>query len=161
MPEHKYEYSGLYSLLRLSQDPKQEEIEEVSDKFIAFIEKEYNTEDYKHLENEKYFLKVFIALKNTKDPVILRKLIDVIKFYINLDCSPIQMEIISPDTILWMLSIINTFYNTPHKYLSCITSHAVLAIVSKHEIVFDYQEVAIIRKFNKALLNIEVFESPQ
>jgi len=35
-----------------------------------------------------------------------------------------------------------------------------LAIVSKHEIVFDYQEVAIIRKFNKALLNIEVFESP-
>ena len=70
------------------------------------------------------------------------------------------MEIISPDTILWMLGIINTFYNTPYKYLSCITSHTLLAIVSKHEIVFDYQEVAIIRKFNKALLNIEVFESP-
>ena len=70
------------------------------------------------------------------------------------------MDIISPDTILWLLGIINTYYDTSNKYLSCIASHTLLAIVSKHEIVFDYQEVAIIRKFNKALLNIEVFESP-
>ena len=71
------------------------------------------------------------------------------------------MEIISPNTILWMLTIINYYYETPNKYLSCITSHTLLAVVSKHEIVFDYQEVAIIRKFNKALLNIEVFERPE
>jgi hypothetical protein len=30
--------------------------------------------------------------------------------------------------------------------------------VSKHEIQFDYQEVAIIRKFNLALQNIDVFD---
>ena len=89
MPENKDEYSGLYSLLRLSQEPREEQIEEATDKFIEFIEREYNNEDYKHLENEKYFLKVFIALKNTKNPKILHKLIKVIKFYINLDQSPI------------------------------------------------------------------------
>lgn len=31
--------------------------------------------------------------------------------------------------------------------------------MSRHEILFDYQEVAIIRKFNLALQNIDVFDN--
>ena len=85
VPENRDQYSGLYSLLRLSQEPKEEQIEEVINKFTDFTEKEYNIEDHKHLENEKYFLKVFIALKKIRDPKILQKLIQVIKFYIDLD----------------------------------------------------------------------------
>jgi len=37
------------------------------------------------------------------------------------------------------------------KYLCCLTSSTLLSIVKKHEIPFDYQEVAIIKKFNMAL----------
>ena len=40
-------------------------------KYTEFTEKEYNIGDYKHLENEKYYLKVFIALKKIRDPKIL------------------------------------------------------------------------------------------
>ena len=43
------------------------------------------------------------------------------------------------------------------KLLCCLTSSTLLNIVSKHEIHFDYQEVAIIKKFNLALQNIDVF----
>ena len=43
-------------------------------------------------------------------------------------------------------------------YLRCLTSATVLQIVKKHEIHFDYQEVAIIRKFNEAFKNNDVFD---
>lgn len=45
------------------------------------------------------------------------------------------------------------------KYLCCLTSSTLLNIVSKHEIHFGYQEVAIIKKFNLALQNTDVFGS--
>jgi hypothetical protein len=48
---------------------------------------------------------VFEALRHTKNPDILKKLLKVIKFYIDQDDSPCQKEIIKPDTILWMLEI--------------------------------------------------------
>ena len=101
---------------------------------------------------------MFKALKHSSDPKILIKLLKVIKFYINLDQSQIQLQIISPDTILWMLGIIEVQHKNNQKYLSCLCSSTLLKIVSKHEILFDYQEVAIIRKFNLALQNIDVFD---
>jgi len=106
--------------------------------------------------NENYFIKVFMALKHTRDPKILKKLLRVIKFYINQDDSQFQKEIINPHTILWMLEIME--HQRTEKYLCCLTSSTLLSIVSKHEIHFDYQEVAIIKKFNLALQNIDVFE---
>lgn len=42
--------------------------------------------------------------------------------------------------------------------LGCKAAVTLLDIVNEHQIVFDYQEVAIIQKFNKALQNLEVFE---
>lgn len=39
------------------------------------------------------------------------------------------------------------------KYLCCITASHLLSIVSKHEIHFYYQEVAIIKKFNITIQN--------
>lgn len=56
-----------------------------------------------------------------------------------------------------MLEILQRHRN--ERYLCCVTSAVLLSIVSKHEIHFDYQEVAIIKKFNKALQNIDGFES--
>lgn len=106
--------------------------------------------------NEQYFLKVFEALRHTKNPEILKKLLKVIKFYIYQDDSACQKDIIKPDTILWMLEIMEEQKHS--KYLCCLTSATLLEIVSKHEIHFDYQEVAIIKKFNLALQNIEVFD---
>jgi len=47
------------------------------------------------------------------------------------------------------------------KYLCCVTASTLLSVVSKHEIHFFYQEVAIIRKFNRAMQNIQVFDSEQ
>ena len=49
-------------------------------------------------------------------------------------------------------------HHRAEKYLCCLTSSTLLRIVSKHEIHFYYQEVAIIKKFNAALQNIDVFE---
>jgi len=149
-------FSGLYSLLRLAQEPHEEEIADATDKYIAFIEQPYDSVDARHLANENYFIKVFQALKHTKNPTILRKLLLVIKFYIYQDDSPCQSEIISPHTILWMLEIME--HQRGEKYLCCLTSSTLLSIVSRHEIHFDYQEVAIIKKFNLALQNIEVFD---
>lgn len=57
-----------------------------------------------------------------------------------------------------MLGIIEDQHQGTQKYLSCLTSQTLLNIVSRHEIQFDYQEVAIIKKFNKALQNIDVFD---
>mmetsp|Transcript_17153 Transcript_17153/g.26511 ORF Transcript_17153/g.26511 Transcript_17153/m.26511 type:complete len:351 (+) Transcript_17153:1277-2329(+) len=98
-------YSGLYSLLRLGQDPCDEEIEDATNKYIEFIELQYNPDNNVHVLNENYFIKVFMALKHTHNPRILRKLLKVIKFYINQDDSKFQSDIINPHTILWMLEI--------------------------------------------------------
>lgn len=37
--------------------------------------------------NEEYFVKVFLALKHTRNPKIISKLLQVIKFYIDQDDS--------------------------------------------------------------------------
>ena len=74
------------------------------------------------------------------------KLLKVIKAYIFLDKSPSQHIIIAPPTILWMLEIMEHQMND--KYLCCVTSMTLLRIVSRHEIRFEHQEVAIIKKFN-------------
>ena len=54
---------------------------------------------------------MFHSLKYTKDPEILIKLIKVINFYIKYD-SPMQKDIINPDTILWLLEIVRV-----HKFI--------------------------------------------
>ena len=87
------------------------------------------------------------------------KLLKVINFYIDQDDSPIQNQIINPHTILWMLEIMEHQLND--KYLCCVTSMTLLKIVSKHPIRFEHQEVAIIRKFNQALQNIDVFDTQE
>lgn len=61
----------MYSLLRLAQDPNDDEIEAASNKYIEFISQPYDPDNWKYRMNEKYFLKVFIALKNTREPKIL------------------------------------------------------------------------------------------
>jgi len=147
--EIEKKYSGLYSLLRLSQEPCDEEIEDATNKYIEFIETPYDPENEAHVQNENYFIKLFVALKHTTNPHILKKLLKVIQFYIDCDNSKCQKDIINPNTILWMLEILH--HQKTEKYLCCITSSILLNIVSKHEIHFDYQEVAIIKKFNKAL----------
>lgn len=86
------------------------------------------------------------------------KLITVIRFYIYQDDSECQKEIINPHTILWMLELMEHQLND--KYLCCVTSTTLLKIVSKHPIRFEHQEVAIIKKFNRALHNIDVFDTP-
>ena len=43
-----------------------------------------------------------------------------------------------------------------NKYLCCVGASVLLNIVTNHEIHFNYQEVAIIKKFNQALQNTEV-----
>ena len=102
-------------------------------------------------------MKVFQALLHTREPKILERLLMVIKFYINLDESECQRrDIITPHNILWMLEIIE--HQRDQKSLCCQTARTLLAIVSRHQILFDYQEVAIIKKFNTALQNIDVFE---
>ena len=75
-------------MLRLKQEPKDEEIEDVTNRYLEFINAPYDPEDEDLIRNEKYFLRVFVVLKQTENPVILRKLLKVIKFYIYLDTSP-------------------------------------------------------------------------
>ena len=103
--EKASKFPGLYALLRLSQEPNDEEIEDASNKFIEFIETPYDPENADHLKNENYFLKVWAALKHSKKPNILKKLLRVIKFYVYQDNSECQSQIINPPTILWMLEI--------------------------------------------------------
>ena len=142
--------------MRLGQTPSDERIDEAINRYIEFINIQYDATNEAHLSNEKYFLKVFHALWPTRNPEILKKMLKVIQFYITQDDSPCQKDIIKPDTILWMLEIME--HQKENKYLCCLTSATLLNIVSRHEIHFDYQEVAIIKKFNHALQNIDVFD---
>ena len=52
-------FSGLYSLLRLAQEPTASEIEDASAKYIDFINLPYDKSNPDHLMNEAYFVKVF------------------------------------------------------------------------------------------------------
>ncbi len=101
--------------------------------------------------NEKFFMFVFKALLYTKNRRILYQLIDVINFYIKHD-TPYQKDVINPSTILWLLQIIDT-HKADHD-LCLLAAKTVLKVVNNHQIVFDYQEMAIIKKFNKALDNM-------
>lgn len=51
-----------------------------------------------------------------------------------------------------MLKIIDT--HKDDEDLCLLAAKTVLKVVNNHQIVFDYQEMAIIKKFNKALDNI-------
>jgi hypothetical protein len=42
-----------------------------------------------------------------------------------------------------------------------LAAKTVLKVVENHSVVFDYQEMAIIKNFNKALENIEGNNSPR
>ena len=87
---------------------------------------------------------------HTREPLILKRLLMVIRFYNDLDESKCQKrDIITPQNILWMLEIIE--HQKEQKALCCLTARVLLEIVQRHQIVFDYQEVSIIKKFNKAL----------
>jgi len=61
--------------LRLAQEPFDVEIEEVSDNYIEFIKIPYDTSEANHIMNEEYFVKVFLALKHTRNPKIISKLL--------------------------------------------------------------------------------------
>lgn len=61
-------------------------------------------------------------------------------------------EIISPNTVLWLLKIIVKFRQK--KKLCLNAAMTLLNIVSSHQIAFDYQEDAIIKMFNAALQNL-------
>ena len=75
----------------------------------------------------------------------------MINFYIKHE-TPYQDDVINPSTILWMLKIIDT--HKEDQDLCLLAAKTVLKVVNNHQIVFDYQEMAIIKKFNKALDNI-------
>ena len=64
-----------------------------------------------------------------------------------------QFEIIEPSIILWMLRILDN--HRSDQYLCLLAAKTVLKVVENHSVVFDYQEMAIIKNFNKALANIE------
>jgi uncharacterized protein YejL (UPF0352 family) len=95
---------------------------------------------------------VFKSLIFTKDRKILYRLLDIVNFYIKHE-TPIQFEIIEPSIILWMLRILDN--HRSDQYLCLLAAKTVLKVVENHSVVFDYQEMAIIKNFNKALLNIE------
>jgi len=42
-------FTGLYSLLRLSQEPSDMEIEHASDLYVEFIQKPYDPTDWRHV----------------------------------------------------------------------------------------------------------------
>lgn len=126
-------------------------------KYINFIDNRAKDTSEVALVNENYFVKVFYSLMHTRNPKILLRMLKVINFYIHQDTSQFQKQIIDPQTILWMLEILE--HQREEKYLCCCTSSTLLSIVSKHEIHFFYQEVAIIKKFNLALQNTNVFDA--
>ena len=76
----------------------------------------------------------------------------MINFYIA-HSTPYQAEVINPSTILWMLEILDT--HRQDKDLCLLAAKTVLKVVDNHQIVFEYQEMAIINQFNKALENID------
>ena len=91
---------------------------------------------------------------HSKNPNFLQKMLKIINFYINCDESKYQRKVIDPQTILWMLEVMEQ--QKSEKYLCCLTAATLLSIVSKHEIHFHHQEVAIIKKFNVNLQSTEV-----
>jgi uncharacterized protein YejL (UPF0352 family) len=96
-------------------------------------------------------MSVFKALLYSQNRRILYQMLDVINFYIMHE-TPYQKEVINPSTILWMLKIIDT-----HKEdydLCLLAAKTVLKVVNNHQIEFEYQEIAIINKFTKALDNL-------
>ena len=65
-------------MLRLGQTPSDERIDEAIDRYIEFINLEYDVSKKAHLSNEKYFLKVFKALWPTRNPVTIKKMLKII-----------------------------------------------------------------------------------
>jgi uncharacterized protein YejL (UPF0352 family) len=61
--------------------------------------------------------------------------------------------VINAQIILWMLEILCKYKQDQD--LSLLAAKTILKVVDSHQIIFDYQEMAIIKKFNKALDNIE------
>jgi len=114
----------------------------------AYDEREFELEPL----NEKFFQFVFKALLFTKDRKILYRLLDVVNFYIKHE-TPMQFQIIEPALILWMLRILDN--HRSDQYLCLLTAKTVLKVVETHSIVFEYQEMAIIKNFNRALENVE------
>ena len=53
-----------------------------------------------------------------------------------------------------MLQILDR--NGQDRELCLLVAKSVLRIVDNHQIVFDYQEMAIIKKFNRALENLNL-----
>jgi len=103
-----------------------------------------------------YFLHVFSALKHSTDKAVLFCVISYIKCYVHRP-SQVQKDVVNPDTIIWLLEVLEEHKHD--KKLCLASAKTLLAFVSNHSIVFDYQEVAIIKKFNHALQNLDVFES--
>ena len=68
---------------------------------FEFITNHKNVTPEDHL-NETFFIYVFQTLKHARDNKILFKVLKVIKHYIHY-YSQLQKEVISPDTILWLL----------------------------------------------------------
>lgn len=103
--------------------------------------------------NEKFFMFVFQALLYSRNVRILYLLLDVVNFYIK-HPTEYQKEVINAATILWMLQILDR--NGQDRELCLLVAKSVLRIVDNHQIVFDYQEMAIIKKFNRALENLNL-----
>ena len=101
--------------------------------------------------SEKFFMYVFKALLYTQNRRILYQLLDVVNFYIKHE-TPYQRDVINPTTILWMLRIIDRHKEDPD--LCLLAAKTVLKVVMNHVIPFGHQEMAIIKKFNKALDNL-------
>lgn len=93
---------GLFWLLRIAKEPTEDILSEAADKMYEFIV--HNQKDKDQL-NETFFISVFQTLKHAQDKNILFKVLKVIKHYIHF-ASPFQKEVISPDTILWLLKIL-------------------------------------------------------
>ena len=96
---------------------------------------------------------VFQALLYSRNVRILYLLLDVVNFYIK-HPTEYQKEVINAATILWMLQILDR--NGQDRELCLLVAKSVLRIVDNHQIVFDYQEMAIIKKFNRALENLNL-----
>lgn len=177
-------YSGFFCLLALAHDPNEKKIKNAVksiQKFVNEIEESelespnsspigiISNEQQAHinklneekrayrLQNEKFFIDVFFALKLCKIPEILCQLVDVVNFYSNHE-SEYQSEFINSETILWLLRVIDDHLANKSKinrFLCCLCSLTLLGIVDKHNVEISYQEQEIIRKYNKILQNLD------
>ena len=102
--------------------------------------------------NEKFFMFVFKALLFSKRRRILYRLLDVINFYVSHRTTH-QHEVLEPMIVLWMLSILEK--HRQDSQLCLLAARTLLKLVDNHQITFDYQEMAVIKKFNRALENID------